>query len=256
MPRRGRASSFDAEHHHGGQLARLAAAKAFDTTTESQPEARTGFANALMARRLSAVRASRYKGAADESLMRCGSCQHENPADFSFCEECANPLGRTCPSCGASASLAAKFCGKCSVPLAAQSSAGPDRDPRAYTPKHLADKILQSKSALEGERKQVTVLFADVKGSMDLSAQMDPEEWHRILDRFFEILTEGVHRFEGTVNQYTGDGIMALFGAPMFMGLGDLAGGAFDSQAHGVSADGNVVVGHSVSTIPSHRRRR
>jgi len=88
-------------------------------------------------------------------------------------------------------------------------------DPRAYTPKHLADKILQSKSALEGERKQVTVLFADVKGSMELAEQLDPEEWHAILDRFFAILTDGVHRFEGTVNQYTGDGIMALFGAPI-----------------------------------------
>jgi class 3 adenylate cyclase len=84
-----------------------------------------------------------------------------------------------------------------------------------YTPKHLADKILSSKSALEGERKQVTVLFADVKSSMQLAEQVDPEEWHRILERFFEILTDGVHRFEGTVNQYTGDGIMALFGAPI-----------------------------------------
>jgi len=90
-----------------------------------------------------------------------------------------------------------------------------DRTPRDYTPKHLADKILQSKSALEGERKQVTVLFADVKGSMELAEQVDPEEWHRILDRFFQILADGVHRFEGTVNQYTGDGIMALFGAPI-----------------------------------------
>jgi class 3 adenylate cyclase/tetratricopeptide (TPR) repeat protein len=90
-----------------------------------------------------------------------------------------------------------------------------EREPRAYTPRHLADKILQSKSALEGERKQVTVLFADVKGSMELAEQVDPEEWHAILDRFFEILTDGVHRFEGTVNQYTGDGIMALFGAPI-----------------------------------------
>ncbi|MCH7709038.1 MAG: AAA family ATPase [Myxococcales bacterium] len=88
-------------------------------------------------------------------------------------------------------------------------------DPRDYTPKHLADKILESKSALEGERKQVTVLFADVKGSMELAEALDPEEWHSILDRFFQILTEGVHRFEGTVNQYTGDGIMALFGAPI-----------------------------------------
>jgi class 3 adenylate cyclase/tetratricopeptide (TPR) repeat protein len=91
----------------------------------------------------------------------------------------------------------------------------PDRTPRDYTPKHLTDKILQSKSALEGERKQVTVLFADVKGSMELAERVDPEEWHRILDRFFQILADGVHRFEGTVNQYTGDGIMALFGAPI-----------------------------------------
>src|SRR2546422_154813 len=86
----------------------------------------------------------------------------------------------------------------------------PERDPRAYTPKHLAEKILNSRSALEGERKQVTVLFADVKGSMELAEQLDPEDWHGILDRFLQILAEGVHRFEGTVNQYTGDGIMAL----------------------------------------------
>jgi class 3 adenylate cyclase len=97
----------------------------------------------------------------------------------------------------------------------AEAPSPPDRTPRDYTPKHLADKILQSKSALEGERKQVTVLFADVKGSLELAEQVDPEEWHRILDRFFQILADGVHRFEGTVNQYTGDGIMALFGAPI-----------------------------------------
>jgi class 3 adenylate cyclase/ABC-type dipeptide/oligopeptide/nickel transport system ATPase component len=94
-------------------------------------------------------------------------------------------------------------------------SAAPTPNSRSYTPKHLADKILQSRSALEGERKQVTVLFADVKGSMELAEQLDPEAWHAILDRFFQILTDGVHRFEGTVNQYTGDGIMALFGAPI-----------------------------------------
>jgi len=81
----------------------------------------------------------------------------------------------------------------------------------APNPKHLAEKILTSRNALEGERKQVTVLFADVKGSMDLAEQVDPEEWHKIMDRFFAILSDGVHRFEGTVNQYTGDGIMALF---------------------------------------------
>ncbi|MFI5364913.1 MAG: ATP-binding protein [Candidatus Binatia bacterium] len=79
----------------------------------------------------------------------------------------------------------------------------------------MAEKILNNRSALEGERKQVTVLFADVKGSMDLAAQVDPEEWHRIMDRFFAVLADGVHRFEGTINQYTGDGVMALFGAPL-----------------------------------------
>jgi class 3 adenylate cyclase len=98
---------------------------------------------------------------------------------------------------------------------AAAQGSTPEPAPATYTPKHLADKILRSKSALEGERKQVTVLFADVKGSMDLAEALDPEALHRIMDRFFEILAEGVHRFEGTINQYTGDGIMALFGAPI-----------------------------------------
>jgi class 3 adenylate cyclase len=118
-----------------------------------------------------------------------------------------------CGACGASNPGGQKFCDACGQSLGTE--AAPERDPRIYTPKHLADKILQSKSALEGERKQVTVLFADVKGSMELAGQLDPEQWHHILERFFEILTAGVHRFEGTVNQYTGDGIMALFGAPI-----------------------------------------
>jgi hypothetical protein len=98
---------------------------------------------------------------------------------------------------------------------AAAQGSTPEPAPATYTPKHLADKILQSKSALEGERKQVTVLFADVKGSMDLAEVLDPEALHRVMERFFEILADGVHRFEGTINQYTGDGIMALFGAPI-----------------------------------------
>ena len=88
-------------------------------------------------------------------------------------------------------------------------------EPRPYTPKHLADKILRERSALEGERKQVTVLFVDVKDSTRLAARVDPEHWHRILDRFFALLADAIHRFEGTVNQYTGDGVMALFGAPL-----------------------------------------
>src|SRR5262249_47372155 len=132
-----------------------------------------------------------------------------------FCTECGNRLGRTCAACGTSVDLSEKFCGSCGAALTGVAAASVDRAPITYTPKHLADKILTSRSALEGERKQVTVLFADVKGSMELAEQLDPEEWHRILDHFFMILAEGVHRFEGTVNQYTGDGIMALFGAPI-----------------------------------------
>jgi len=145
--------------------------------------------------------------------MKCPKCQTENLSDAAFCEECGAPLEAACPTCGAGNRPAAKFCRKCRAPLTAAPAAAPD--PRVYTPKHLADKILTSRSALEGERKQVTVLFADVKGSMALAEGVDPEQWHTILDGFFGVLAEGVHRFEGTVNQYTGDGIMALFGAPI-----------------------------------------
>src|SRR5215510_15103571 len=89
------------------------------------------------------------------------------------------------------------------------------RAPLAYTPKHLADKILTTRSALEGERKLVTVLFADVVGFTTLAEQLDPEIVHEIINRCFEGITAEVHRFEGTINQYTGDGVMALFGAPL-----------------------------------------
>ncbi len=119
--------------------------------------------------------------------MSCQSCGHENPAGARFCNDCGARL--TAPA---------------TVP-----------EPRSYTPRHLVEKILASKSALEGERKPVTVLFADVARSMELAERVDPEEWHRLLDRLFRILADGVHRYEGTINQYTGDGIMALFGAPI-----------------------------------------
>jgi class 3 adenylate cyclase len=174
----------------------------------------------------------RYGGLPREgpvSVLRCAACGHENRAGAKFCEECATSLGHSCASCGAELRPSAKFCDECGAAVRVtatgpqgvtpdpRTSAAPPaaREPRAYTPRHLAEKILSSRTALEGERKQVTVLFADVKGSMELAESLDPEEWHRILDRFFEILAEGVHRFEGTVNQYTGDGIMALFGAPI-----------------------------------------
>jgi Double zinc ribbon len=142
--------------------------------------------------------------------MKCPSCGHDNRAAAKFCRECAAPLAHTtsCPKCGTPSERGQKFCDSCGQPIAEAADLPLRPDPRSYTPTHLAEKILTSRSALEGERKQVTVLFADVKGSMDLAEQVDPEEWHRILDRFFQILSDGVHRFEGTVNQYTGDGIM------------------------------------------------
>jgi class 3 adenylate cyclase/tetratricopeptide (TPR) repeat protein len=118
----------------------------------------------------------------------------------------------SCPACGHENPAGARFCNDCGAPLAA-SPITPE--PRAYTPRHLAEKILASQSALRGERKLVTVLFADVVRSMELAERVDPEEWHRLLDRLFRILAGGIHRYEGTINQYTGDGVMALFGAPI-----------------------------------------
>src|SRR5262249_17937056 len=112
----------------------------------------------------------------------------------------------------------ARFCPQCARPVDAAGGALPGPPPRVApgdAPAHLAEKIRQSRSALEGERKQVTVLFADVKSSMELSERLDPEEWSAIMQRFFVILAEGVERFEGFVDKFTGDGIMALFGAPI-----------------------------------------
>ncbi len=110
----------------------------------------------------------------------------------------------------------ARFCLQCGQAVAVgNADSSLSRAPEAYTPKHLAEKILTSKAALEGERKQVTVLFADLKGSMELLADRDPEEARKLLDPVLEHMMEAVHRYEGTVNQVMGDGIMALFGAPL-----------------------------------------
>ena len=156
--------------------------------------------------------------------MTCAACGHENRAGAKFCEECAAPLKRVCSGCGSELRATAKFCDECGGRVAGASTGAvaapvatvaPPHAPRACTPRHLADRILQSRAALEGERKQVTVLFADVKGSMDLAEHLDPEEWSRIMQRFFTILADGVERFEGFVDKFTGDGIMALFGAPI-----------------------------------------
>src|SRR5262245_5498371 len=150
--------------------------------------------------------------------MKCGRCKHENETSAKFCEECAAPLARTCGNCGRQLSPAAKFCPECAHPTGVTSTA--PTTPRvasaeSYTPKHLAERILNSRAAIEGERKQVTVLFADLKGSTELLADRDPEEARKLLDPGLERMMEAVHRYEGTVNQVMGDGIMALFGAPV-----------------------------------------
>jgi class 3 adenylate cyclase len=152
--------------------------------------------------------------------MTCPRCQHENPGDAVFCQECGTRLETGCASCGTANQLGAKFCKKCGQRLSGHQSdhavPGPRfGSPESYTPKHLAERILTSKAALEGERKQVTVLFADLKGSMELLADRDPEEARKLLDPVLEHMMEAVHRYEGTVNQVMGDGIMALFGAPV-----------------------------------------
>src|SRR5215468_9061248 len=148
--------------------------------------------------------------------MKCPRCQHENPPRSNFCLGCGTRLVAACSSCGNELPAGSRFCNKCGTPVAL-ASPGQSRfsSPESYTPRHLAEKILISKNALEGERKQVTVLFADMKGSMELLADRDPEDARKILDPILEHMMEAVHRYEGTVNQVMGDGIMALFGAPL-----------------------------------------
>ena len=148
--------------------------------------------------------------------MPCPRCRHESPPSSRFCTECGASLALVCAACGAGLAEGARFCGACGRSVEAQRT-GQARfaSPEAYTPRHLAEKILTSRKAIAGERKQVTVLFADLKGSMELLADRDPEETRKLLDPVLEHMMDAVHRYEGTVNQVMGDGIMALFGAPV-----------------------------------------
>jgi class 3 adenylate cyclase len=156
-------------------------------------------------------------GRPSRPMTTCAECGHENASGQKFCGECGARLVSRCASCGTVNPPGQKFCGECGGPLTSDATPAAPRfgSPQSYTPKHLAERILTSKTALEGERKQVTVLFADMKGSMELIADRDPEEAREILDPVIERMMEAVHRYEGTVNQVMGDGIMALFGAPL-----------------------------------------
>ena len=149
--------------------------------------------------------------------MRCPKCLFENPEEAKFCIECAAPMEFHCPNCGAITPATGKFCMDCAHELKASVAASPVdyAKPQSYTPKFLADKILTIRSSIEGERKLVTVLFADVANYTAMAEKLDPETVHQTMDGCFNILMHEVHRYEGTINQFTGDGIMALFGAPV-----------------------------------------
>ena len=152
--------------------------------------------------------------------MRCSGCGADNPGQAKFCHGCGAPLALRCVGCGTQLSPTAKFCSECGRAVASGSFVVPPPTtrfgtPSDYTPQYLADQILTSRTALEGERKQVTVLFADLQGSMQLMVERDPEEARGLLDPILELMMEAVHWYEGTVNQVMGDGIMALFGAPL-----------------------------------------
>ena len=147
--------------------------------------------------------------------MTCLGCGHGNPEGVRFCGGCGARLEIVCANCQAPNPPGNRFCHGCGGALQAEAATGRFASPQAYTPKHLAEKILTTGSALTGERKQVTVLFVDVSGFTSLSERLDPEEVHRFMSRAFDLMLAEVHRYEGTVNQFLGDGIMALFGAPI-----------------------------------------
>jgi class 3 adenylate cyclase len=149
--------------------------------------------------------------------MQCPKCQFKNPEDSNFCLKCGSKLELHCPQCEIALPAESMFCNKCGHDLRKSAEAQPIdySEPQTYTPKFLADKILTSRSSIEGERKLVTVLFADVANYTAIAEKLDPEEVHQIMDGCFKILMDEIHKYEGTINQFTGDGVMALFGAPV-----------------------------------------
>ena len=149
--------------------------------------------------------------------MKCPKCKFDNPDGFAFCGKCGGKLERVCPKCNFSNPLEFIYCGKCGNALEEHQAAPPLdlSQPHSYTPRFLAEKILTTRSSVEGERKLVTVLFADVANFTTISEKLDPEEIHGIMGGCFKILMDEIHKYEGTINQFTGDGVMALFGAPL-----------------------------------------
>jgi class 3 adenylate cyclase len=155
--------------------------------------------------------------------MKCPKCQAENPEGMKFCVECGKKLEIICPKCGFGNSPNFKFCGECGHDLGLSSKPIPKElsfeeklaKIQRYLPKDLTQKILAQRDRIEGERKQVTVMFCDMEGFTPLSEKLGSEETYSMMDQVYEILIHKVHDYEGTVNELTGDGIMALFGAPI-----------------------------------------
>jgi class 3 adenylate cyclase/predicted ATPase len=148
--------------------------------------------------------------------MRCSNCGSENPAGKRFCGDCGVPLANPCPKCGAENPSGKRFCGDCGVVLAVGSSAVPSLDSAWSAPAvHSTSDHPDTMSAADGERKTVTALFADIKGSTELMEELDPEEARAIIDPALKLMIDAVHRYDGYVVQSTGDGIFALFGAPV-----------------------------------------
>ena len=140
--------------------------------------------------------------------MKCPDCKYDNPEGARFCGECGTKLEIKCQSCGKGNPPTNKFCYECghkfSEIVKEAKSLQLDK-PKSYIPQHLADKILATRSSIEGERKLLTVLFADVKGSTSIGENLDPEELRSIIEKAYEISMNEIHRFEGTVNQFLGD---------------------------------------------------
>src|SRR5262245_32996576 len=177
----------------------------------------------------------------EEGFMQCPRCGHLSERAASFCDQCGASLSHGCPACGAANSDTARFCRECGAGLSAKrpaavkaasesgpiekvarpglavgaSGASPTPGRLAYTPPYLTEKILTTRGAIEGERKLVTVLFVDIADSSALAQGNDPERMHQLMGEVLQLVADAVHRYEGTVNQYLGDGLMALFGAPI-----------------------------------------
>ena len=155
--------------------------------------------------------------------MKCPGCEYENPGDIKFCGNCGTKLEKLCSNCNSANPPQFNFCGECgnkldAVDVSFLKDFSIDEKIakfQKYLPKGLADKILSQKDRIEGERKQVTVMFCDMKGFTPLSEKLGPEDVYTAMDQVYEILIHKVHDYEGTVNEFTGDGIMALFGAPI-----------------------------------------